>query len=318
MNYRKKITTIVTIVILGLLFVSFTMPKRNVEIVDNGKVVTVQTRQTDPEKIIQQAGVELAKNEGFVVSTKEVVNGSKIEILRAVPLQILTVPNAEKKEVFIGAATVEEVLKKSNIDYKGKAVYPNLKSRPREDTIIRIFPLLTTIEEVEVALPYESIEESDADMDNGDLKLITPGNPGLKKIVVAKYFDAEGQDIVWNVEEKVVSPVVNEVVRVGTKSTIPGLGAYTAVYEMHASAYLPSDGGGNGITASGLRAKQGIVAVDPRVIPLGTRVYIPGYGPAIAADTGGMIKGMKIDLCMESYSDAINFGRRSVTVYVLE
>lgn len=93
---------------------------------------------------------------------------------------------------------------------------------------------------------------------------------------------------------------------------------YTNVYTMEASAYLPSDGGGSGITASGMRAARGVVAVDPRVIPLGTKVYVEGYGEAIAADTGGAIKGSKIDLCMESYSEAINFGRRNVTVYVLK
>ena len=97
-----------------------------------------------------------------------------------------------------------------------------------------------------------------------------------------------------------------------------GIPRYRAAYTMHASAYLPSDGGGSGITASGIPARRGVVAVDPDVIPLGSRLYIPGYGEAIAADTGGAIVGHKIDLCMESYDEAIQFGRRSVEVYVLE
>ena len=92
---------------------------------------------------------------------------------------------------------------------------------------------------------------------------------------------------------------------------------YSQVYTMEATAYLPSDGGGAGITAMGIPATRGVVAVDPNVIPLGSRVYIPGYGEAIAADTGGAIYGEHIDLCMESYGEAINFGRRNVTVYVL-
>ena len=87
---------------------------------------------------------------------------------------------------------------------------------------------------------------------------------------------------------------------------------------MRATAYLPTDGSATGTTAMGIPATYGIVAVDPRVIPLGTRVYIPGYGEALAADTGGAIKGYKIDLCMESYSQAMRFGRRDVTVYILE
>lgn len=99
--------------------------------------------------------------------------------------------------------------------------------------------------------------------------------------------------------------------------TSQGMIPYEYVLEMEASAYLPSDGDGNGITASGLPATHGVVAVDPDVIPLGTKVYIPGYGVAIAADTGGMIEGYMIDLCMEDYWSAIQFGRRDIDVYIL-
>ena len=96
-----------------------------------------------------------------------------------------------------------------------------------------------------------------------------------------------------------------------------GAHRYANAITMEATAYLPSDGDGSGITASGLMAGYGIAAVDPNVIPLGTRLYIPGYGEAIAADTGGAIYGDRIGLCMESYGEAMAFGRRDVTVYVL-
>ncbi len=94
-------------------------------------------------------------------------------------------------------------------------------------------------------------------------------------------------------------------------------GDYVAVMTMEATAYLPTDGDGYGITATGIPATYGVAAVDPYVIPLGSRLYIPGYGEAIAADTGGAIYGYRIDLCMESYAECMNFGRRNVTVYVL-
>ena len=94
-------------------------------------------------------------------------------------------------------------------------------------------------------------------------------------------------------------------------------GDYVAVMTMEATAYLPTDGDGYGITATGIPATYGVAAVDPAVIPLGSRLYIPGYGEAIAADTGGAIYGNRIDLCMETYSECMNFGRRNVTVYVL-
>jgi 3D (Asp-Asp-Asp) domain-containing protein/peptidoglycan hydrolase CwlO-like protein len=92
------------------------------------------------------------------------------------------------------------------------------------------------------------------------------------------------------------------------------------VFTMVATAYYAGGGGlcGDGITATGLRAAHGIVAVDPRVIPLGTKLYIPGYGPALAADTGGWIKGNRIDLCFNSREQAIQWGRRTIKVYVVE
>ena len=91
-------------------------------------------------------------------------------------------------------------------------------------------------------------------------------------------------------------------------------------WDMVATAYFSGGGGlsGNGITAIGFRAKKGIVAVDPRVIPLGTKLYIPGYGEALAADTGGWIKGNRIDLAFESLEECYRFGRRRLKVYLVQ
>jgi peptidoglycan DL-endopeptidase CwlO len=71
-----------------------------------------------------------------------------------------------------------------------------------------------------------------------------------------------------------------------------------------------------GHTASGLPVGVGVIAVDPSVIPLGTRVFVPGYGPAVAADTGSAIRGAIIDLWMPSTADARAWGRRTVTITV--
>jgi 3D (Asp-Asp-Asp) domain-containing protein len=87
---------------------------------------------------------------------------------------------------------------------------------------------------------------------------------------------------------------------------------------MLATAYTADSAGGDGMTAIGRRAGRGIVAVDPRVIPLGTRLYIPGYGLAVAGDTGGDIVGNRIDLGFDSMRDALLFGRRAITVYRLK
>jgi 3D (Asp-Asp-Asp) domain-containing protein len=87
---------------------------------------------------------------------------------------------------------------------------------------------------------------------------------------------------------------------------------------VEASGYAPGSGGADNRTATGAKAVRGVIAVDPHVIPLGTHVYVPGYGYAVAADTGGAIHGNRIDLCFGSYAEAIAWGRRSVTIIILD
>lgn len=89
---------------------------------------------------------------------------------------------------------------------------------------------------------------------------------------------------------------------------------------MEATAYSasPAEGTADGITASGTKARRGTAAVDPKVIPLGTRLWVEGYGYAVAEDTGGAIKGMRIDLFVESREEALRFGRKAVRVRILE
>ncbi|WP_301859930.1 peptidoglycan-binding protein [uncultured Megasphaera sp.] len=86
---------------------------------------------------------------------------------------------------------------------------------------------------------------------------------------------------------------------------------------MDATAYTADDPGNSGYTATGKRLQRGMVSVDPSVIPLGTQLYVEGYGYATAEDTGGAIYGNRIDLAMDSTDEALNFGRQDVVVYVL-
>jgi 3D (Asp-Asp-Asp) domain-containing protein len=95
--------------------------------------------------------------------------------------------------------------------------------------------------------------------------------------------------------------------------------AAPASMRMLATAYTAYCGGRcSGRTALGWPARYGIVAVDPRVIPLRSHLYIPGYGYAVAGDTGGAIRGSRIDLGFNTYRDARQFGRRDVVVYILQ
>jgi 3D (Asp-Asp-Asp) domain-containing protein/peptidoglycan hydrolase CwlO-like protein len=91
-------------------------------------------------------------------------------------------------------------------------------------------------------------------------------------------------------------------------------------WTMIATAYYSGGGGlnGTGITFTGLRARKGIIAADPSVIPLGTRVYIEGYGEALVADIGGWIKNNRVDLCFDSLEDCYRYGRRKIYVYLIK
>ena len=87
---------------------------------------------------------------------------------------------------------------------------------------------------------------------------------------------------------------------------------------VHATAYSAMESGMSLHTATGKFVQRGIIAVDPSFIPLGTRVYIPGYGEATADDTGGSIKGNRIDIAFDTTQEALDFGRREITIYILE
>jgi peptidoglycan DL-endopeptidase CwlO len=102
-----------------------------------------------------------------------------------------------------------------------------------------------------------------------------------------------------------------------TSNSVGNSSEYLSTYSMIATAYT-----GHGLTIMGLkpvRDPNGLstVAVDPSVIPLGSKVYVEGYGYAIASDTGGAIKGNKIDVYMNSNEECFAFGRRTVTVNVI-
>ncbi|RLD18551.1 MAG: hypothetical protein DRI33_04100 [Caldiserica bacterium] len=117
--------------------------------------------------------------------------------------------------------------------------------------------------------------------------------------------------------EKVVRPAVSQLYETGQASFN---GEYLKKYTMIATAYSPrviETDGNPWVTATGLRSGLGVVAVDPNVIPLGSLLYVKGYGYAVAGDTGGAIKGDIIDVFFYSTDDALQWGRRAVTVYLL-
>lgn len=177
----------------------------------------------------------------------------------------------------------------------------------------------TKIETRTVEVPIEVQYERVDTLPKGEEKVLQEGTVGLDEVEEEIHYKQGDVIDTKELQRKTITPMQPKVVQVGTRE-VEVSRSYDRVREvitMEATAYLPTDGGGDGITATGIRARHGVVAVDPNVIPLGTRVYIPGYGEAIAADTGGDIIGNRIDVVLEDYGSAMQFGRRTVDVYIL-
>lgn len=157
----------------------------------------------------------------------------------------------------------------------------------------------------------------------GRIVKVRNGQDGEIKRTYKVTLDATGKPVAKDLVSKVYVEPVDALFRMGRT----GYGnvsrhkyGRSRVMTMRASAYDPSPRtipSTTGRTAMGLRAGYGHVAVDPRVIRLGTMVFVEGYGFAIASDTGGAIKGNRIDLCFNTRSEALRFGRRTVRVHVL-
>ncbi|MCL2873763.1 MAG: 3D domain-containing protein [Defluviitaleaceae bacterium] len=200
---------------------------------------------------------------------------------------------------------------------------------PKSDS--RVFDESTYVMQY-TEIPYEIEIRPTFNMSSGEEKIIREGIIGQNAVLFRVSYGIGDSDDVEQQKDAIHKNVIVEMVPKIVERGIAGTRAYdissldiVRTIEMNATAYTAGfESTGRhpgdplfGITASGMRVRPGIVAVDPRVIPLGTRLYVEGYGFAIAADTGGAIRGNKIDLFFETVADALAFGRRDLIVHVL-
>lgn len=97
-----------------------------------------------------------------------------------------------------------------------------------------------------------------------------------------------------------------------------GIPNYSRVIRVEATAYSYTQPGMSNYTALGTLCRRGVIATDPGIIPLGTRVFIPGYGYAVAEDTGGAIVGHKIDVAFDTIAECYEFGRQYIDIYIID
>ena len=238
--------------------------------------------------------------------------------------EILSNINAKKDELLEDVQVVED--KKNNLDILRASIESDLNEvnnkKEEQEAILadlnsRKNDIMAIIEENELKLlshTLSTIDSGSSSVDNlrdaiNNLNSMLPQLNSTYAITLAEEGIASANNQISSIEAS-----SNEVNAITTSNTS---GSYLQTYSMTATAYT-----GGGFTAMGLkpvRNPEGLssVAVDPNVIPLGSKVYVEGYGYAIASDTGGVIKGNKIDLYMNSLEECYAFGRRSVTVHLV-
>ena len=314
-----------SIVMSGMMVMALTMSgfaynDKTVTVVADGSAHTVKTHLSSTRGIAQDAGVKLDPKDAVVVDTNTIQDGSTLTVVRAVPVTVTV--NGKTKTMKTAAQTVQALA--DELGYSAPTY--TTKQDGNAPVVANMTVEIVKVGKHEVkhtdrAIPVTEERQQDDSMAIGETAVTQEGTAGGETVREDTLYDTEGHVIKTSVTgTSVKTAMVPTIVKEGTRDVVTpsnAAGRAQQVLYMEASAYLPGDGDGRGITATGIPAVRGVVAVDPDVIPLGTRLYIPGYGEAVAADTGGAIVGNRIDLLMDSYGEAMNFGRQDVQVYVL-
>lgn len=330
----------IVLMVVGVLGLSTIMVysriNKQVTLLDDGIKTHINTTKKTVKEVLDAKNIKLYEKDSISPSPDTVLtDGLLIDIKRAIPIT-LVVGGAEKK-IFTTKETVQQVLDENQIilsENDKLNIEPTQKVA--KNMLLRLIKVRqdTVVEREQVAFRVD--ERQSTQISRGSKRVIRNGTEGQKEKTYKVVY--EDNNIVSKelIKEKLVKKPVNAVMEVGVEPRVVvsrgeslrfsraitmQASAYTAGYE--STGKRPGDRG-YGRTATGMTAQRGVVAVDPRVIPLGTKLYIEStdghssYGYAVAADVGSSIKGNKIDLFYESLSDALRFGRRTVKVYVLE
>lgn len=196
-----------------------------------------------------------------------------------------------------------------------------LEDAEEDDALTEMMEIsVTTVTEKIVAtvesLPYETVKRPTLSMRIGESRVVQRGMDGQVSMINKETYHGNTLVDTEFVEEKVLVPAQDEIIEVGSTGIIDGM-SFIREIDVKVTAYTPSDPGCTGVTASGTKAGYGTIAVDPSVIPLGSTVYVPGYGVGIASDTGGAIIGHTVDVCYETKDDALEWGVQNMSVYIL-
>ncbi|MEN6429287.1 MAG: ubiquitin-like domain-containing protein, partial [Coriobacteriales bacterium] len=320
--------------------------KKGVTLVVDGQTSYYRTEADTVGDVLTEASITLGEHD--VVSPAvdaPVSDGSTVVVRYATPVTIDC--DGDLLELEVVGTTVADALVAAGLDPSlGLQVTPAAEAPLCDGMTIVAKDVFLRIEQEEVEIPFDTIEKPDPDMAVGQRKVLVKGVPGRALRVCEVVVTGGVEGLRYVKAEKVLAEPKAEVVAVGTRkvdkritvvsrsaaregraAAAPASGKRIT---MVSTAYTPWDPGCGGLgvierklAAYHVPAGWGIAAVDPDVIPLGSRLYVPGYGYAVAADTGGAIRGNRVDVCFWSGGEsasrhaALGWGRRTVTVTIL-
>ncbi|WP_232699006.1 3D domain-containing protein [Brevibacillus daliensis] len=333
--HRKLLYTILVIAAgvllsVGIYFFNLSIQPKQVTLIVDGQSEVIMTKAKTVEQLLQEK--ELSIIDKDVVRpdlTAAVDENMTVELLKS--WQIPVVIAGKKQHVQTTNRDVAGVLQDAGIKTDGNdKVTPALDSKLTKDTEISVISVEEKVVQENKEVVFREVRKNDPSLKKGEIRELKKGQAG-SAVLHYKVTTEDGKETSRElVKTEVVKEKQDRVLAVGTKkqevvaATLASRGgkdirAKRVLTNVELSAYTANAGGGYGKTATGVKATVGrTVAVDPKVVPLGWWVYIEGIGYRRAEDTGGAIKGNKMDVFLESDSEAVKFGRKKGrTVHVI-
>ncbi len=318
-EYNRLVSKCLGVVVAVLIILTgFFYNRHEIKIYADGKETKLIMGSGTVADALKKAKIALGEKDIVEPSLQTTLtDDSKVKITRRI--KVTLVADGNHKEYWVPVDSVGQTLKKLNLVLNsGDQVVPSREKRIASGDTIEVIRFQEQYLNQSVGIPFRVERRDDNTLERGISRTIKPGQQGLKQRTV-KITLKNGKEIKREIiSEKIVREPVNKIVAFGTIGTKTisrgGVIKFSRVLQMKATAY--SHTGNN--TVCGIYPYPGVVAVDPRVIPLGTRLYVEGYGYAKALDIGSAIKGNRIDLFFETEKEARRFGRRSINVYVLQ
>lgn len=307
---------------------SFDVIKANTITINNcGEEQTISLAKGTVEEALNRTGITLAENQSVTPSLNTVITGDmNIYVYNSKNIKLTT--NGTEMTVKAPEGTVENALNILGYEITDDDILNVDKNAQVEDDMKITLKKVTYVDEKSTEkISYKTVEKDSDDIMTGESEVSQKGVDGEKEVTKrCKYIDGK-YDSTKVIDEKVTKKPVDKIVLNGTKrgTTTDSSGApvsYSYMVSGSGTAYTAAPGA---LTATGVPVYEGGVAVNPAIIPYGSKLYIEAadgshvYGYATAIDTGGaLMDGSAIvDLFYFSYDDCVSFGRRDVNVYVL-